>query len=37
MEAEFTKIDKNGGGQNLFDEFDDWAEPKTLHLEDDDD
>ncbi len=35
--AEFSKIDKNGGGEILFDEFCDWAIGKNLDLEDDDD
>ena len=35
--AEFNKIDKNGGGQILFDEFCEWAIAKNLDLEDDDD
>ena len=35
--AEFHKIDKNGGGQILFDEFCEWAIAKNLDLEDDDD
>ena len=35
-EAEFNKIDENGGGQILFDEFADWAIKKGLDLEDDD-
>ena len=37
MRAEFAKIDKNGGGQILFDEFVDWAASKNLDIEDDDD
>jgi Ca2+-binding EF-hand superfamily protein len=36
-EAEFKAIDKNGGGQLLFDEFAEWALKKQLDLEDDDD
>jgi Ca2+-binding EF-hand superfamily protein len=36
-EAEFAKIDANGGGQILFDEFSHWAIKKGLDLEDDDD
>ena len=36
-EAEFQKIDANGGGQVLFDEFCEWAIRKNLDLEDDDD
>merc|ERR1711892_1177953 len=35
MEAEFIKIDKNGGGQILFSEFVDWALEKNLDIEDD--
>ena len=35
--AEFKRIDKNGGGVVLFDEFADWALKKHLDLEDDDD
>ena len=35
--AEFQKIDKNGGGEVLFDEFCEWAIRKNLDLEDDDD
>ena len=35
MEAEFAKIDKNGGGQILFNEFVDWALEKNLDIEDD--
>lgn len=37
MGAEFAKIDRNGGGQILFDEFVDWATSKNLDIEDDDD
>ena len=37
MSAEFDTIDKNGGGQILFDEFVDWATAKNLDIEDDDD
>ena len=37
MAAEFDIIDKNGGGQILFDEFVDWATAKNLDIEDDDD
>ena len=37
MAAEFDSIDKNGGGQILFDEFVDWATSKNLDIEDDDD
>ena len=37
MGAEFDTIDKNGGGQILFDEFVDWATSKNLDIEDDDD
>ena len=33
--AEFDKIDKNGGGQILFNEFVDWALEKDLDIEDD--
>jgi len=36
-EEEFMKIDKNGGGVILFDEFCEWAIKKDLDLEDDDD
>ena len=36
-EAEFQKIDVNGGGAVLFDEFCHWAIGKNLDLEDDDD
>ena len=36
-EAEFRKIDKNGGGQILFDEFVVWAYSRNLDLDDDDD
>ena len=35
--AEFAKIDANGGGQILFDEFCDWSVKKDLDLDDDDD
>eukprot|EP01079_Euglenida_sp_SAG-EU17-18_P002938 gene2938-576_t len=35
-DAEFSRIDRNGGGQILFDEFADWALKKSLDLEDDD-
>ena len=35
-QAEFNKIDKNGGGQVLFGEFCDWAINKSLDLESDD-
>jgi len=35
MEAEFGKIDANGGGQILFTEFVDWALEKNLDIEDD--
>lgn len=35
MEEEFASIDKNGGGQILFNEFVDWALAKNLDLEDD--
>ncbi len=35
MEAEFAKIDVNGGGQILFNEFVDWALAKNLDIEDD--
>eukprot|EP00760_Papus_ankaliazontas_P015515 PhM_4_TR16559/c0_g1_i1/m.101241 len=34
-EAEFKKIDKNGGGQILFDEFAAWALANNLDVEDD--
>lgn len=37
IEGEFAKIDKNGGGIILFDEFCEWAIAKNLDLEDDDD
>ena len=37
IEGEFAKIDKNGGGKILFDEFCTWAIAKNLDLEDDDD
>lgn len=36
-EEEFAKIDTNGGGIILFDEFCDWSIKKKLDLEDDDD
>ena len=36
-EEEFKKIDTNGGGKILFDEFCKWAISKNLDLEDDDD
>jgi Ca2+-binding EF-hand superfamily protein len=36
-EATFKEIDKNGGGQILFDEFCHWAIKKNLDLENDDD
>ena len=35
LDAEFAKIDKNGGGQILFSEFVDWALEKDLDIEDD--
>ena len=35
--AEFKKIDKNGGGSIMFDEFCEYAIQKNLDLEDDDD
>merc|ERR1711963_24980 len=35
FEAEFEKIDANGGGQILFTEFVDWALEKNLDIEDD--
>jgi len=35
LDAEFAKIDKNGGGQILFSEFVDWAIEKDLDIEDD--
>jgi Ca2+-binding EF-hand superfamily protein len=35
LAAEFDKIDANGGGQILFNEFVDWALEKNLDLEDD--
>ncbi|KAL5250048.1 hypothetical protein ACHWQZ_G015950 [Mnemiopsis leidyi] len=37
IEVEFKKIDANGGGTILFDEFCEWAIKKNLDLEDDDD
>lgn len=37
LEGEFEKIDANGGGFILFDEFCKWAIGKNLDLEDDDD
>ena len=37
IEGEFYRIDDNGGGIILFDEFCDWAIEKGLDLEDDDD
>ena len=37
MTAEFNRIDVNGGGIILFNEFCDWAIKKSLDLEDDDD
>jgi len=37
MDKEFKKIDLNGGGQILFDEFCKWAIKMNLDLEDDDD
>jgi Ca2+-binding EF-hand superfamily protein len=37
IKAEFAKIDTNGGGTILFDEFCEWAIKKNLDLEDDDD
>ena len=36
-QQEFKKIDKNDGGQILFDEFCTWAYSKKLDLDDDDD
>ena len=36
-EKEFKQIDRNGGGQILFDEFCDWSCKKNLDLDDDDD
>ena len=36
-ESEFKKIDKNGGGVIMFDEFCEYAIKKNLDLEDDDD
>ena len=36
-DAEFDKIDANGGGQILFDEFAEWAIAKSLALEEDED
>ena len=35
MEEEFSRIDKDGGGQILFAEFVDWALEKDLDIEDD--
>jgi len=35
--SEFKKIDKNGGGSIMFDEFCEYAIKKNLDLEDDDD
>ena len=35
--AVFNKIDDNGGGQILFEEFIRWALHKNLDLDDDDD
>lgn len=37
IDGEFAKIDTNGGGMILFDEFCKWAIAKSLDLEDDDD
>ena len=37
VDAEFARIDANGGGLILFDEFADWALARKLDLEDDDD
>jgi len=37
VDAEFAKIDANGGGFILFDEFAKWAISRALDLEDDDD
>ena len=36
-ESEFKKIDKNGGGVIMLDEFCEYAIKKNLDLEDDDD
>ena len=36
-QTEFSKIDKNGGGMVLFDEFAHWALEKKLDMEEDDD
>ena len=36
-EAEFQRIDTNGGGQVTFDEFVLWAQDRKLDLDDDDD
>lgn len=36
-EAVFGQVDRDGGGQILFDEFADWAVHQALDLEDDDD
>lgn len=35
LEAEFDKIDTNGGGQILYSEFMAWALAKDLDIEDD--
>eukprot|EP00759_Apiculatamorpha_spiralis_P004021 PhF_6_TR12276/c0_g1_i3/m.19470 len=35
VEGEFRKIDKNGGGEILFDEFAEWALAKNLDVEQD--
>ena len=35
--SEFRSIDRNNGGQILFDEFLNWASHRKLDLEDDDD
>ena len=35
LTEEFNRIDKNGGGEILFDEFCEWAIAKKLDLEDD--
>lgn len=35
-DAEFKQMDKNGGGQVLFDEFVEWAFKRSLDIDDDD-
>ena len=37
IESEFKKVDADGGGMILFNEFAAWAIEKGLDLEDDDD